>query len=524
MKHIFYYFIGAFFILFWSSCREDFNFSPSTGSLEFSKDTIYLDTVFTNIGSSTFNLKVFNRSNEDIVIPVIQLAQGENSFYRLNVDGSTGSSGALQGKRFEDVELLAKDSMFIFIETTINIQTLSTQDTQFLYTDAILFDSGSNQQQVELVTLVKDAVFIYPQRFENGFVETLTFDVDGDGVPDETNLQGRFLNDDELTFTNEKPYVIYGYAGVDSGKTLTMEAGARVHFHADSGILVTANASLNINGALSTNPVDLENEVILEGDRLEPLFENIPGQWGTIWLFNGSDNNIINHATIKNAAVGILCEGNQNSPNGKLNIRNTQIYNSSNFGILGRATSINGENVVINNSGQSSFAGTFGGKYNFTHSTLANYWNTSFRQFPSVLVNNFLVTEDNNIVTNDLDEANFNNCIIYGNSNVEFLIENETGSNFNFKFTNCLLRFNNNNLANTGNFMFSDSNFYENNVFNSNPDFKLPFENNLIIGGDSEAIGLGNITFAGQIPNDILGVNRTATPDSGAYQHIIFED
>lgn len=307
----------------------------------------------------------------------------------MNIDGGTGNSGSLQGKRFEDVELLAKDSMFIFIETTINIQTLAAQDTQFLYTDAILFDSGNNQQHVELVTLVKDAVFIYPQRFQDGFIETLTFDVDGDGIPDETNLQGRFLNDDELTFTNEKPYVIYGYAGVDAGKTLTMQPGTRVHFHADSGILVTSNASLNINGALSTSQDDLENEVILEGDRLEPLFENIPGQWGTIWLFNGSDNNNINYATIKNAAVGILCEGNQESPTGKLNISNSKIYNSSNFGILGRATSINGENVVINNSGQSSFAGTFGGKYNFTHSTLANYWNTSFRQFPSVLLNNF---------------------------------------------------------------------------------------------------------------------------------------
>ncbi|WP_334113304.1 hypothetical protein [Paucihalobacter sp.] len=524
MKHIFYIILGAFFIIFWSSCREDFSFSPSSGSLEFSKDTIYLDTVFTNIGSSTYNLKVYNRSDNDIVIPLIQLSQGENSFYRMNIDGSTGNSGTLQGKRFEDVELLAKDSMFIFIETTINIQTLSAQDTQFLYTDAILFDSGNNQQKVELVTLVKDAVFIYPQRFQDGFIETLTFDVDGDGIPDETNLQGRFLNDDELTFTNEKPYVIYGYAGVDAGKTLTMQPGTRVHFHADSGILVTAYASLNINGALSTNPDDLENEVILEGDRLEPLFENIPGQWGTIWLFNGSDNNTINYVTIKNAAVGILCEGNQESPTGKLNISNSKIYNSSNFGILGRATSINGENVVINNSGQSSFAGTFGGKYNFTHSTLANYWNTSFRQFPSVLLNNFLVDADNTIVTNNLEEANFNNCIIYGNDNIEFLLENEGNSEFNFKFTNCLLRFNNNNLANSGNYMFSDADLYENSVFNGMPDFRLPFENDLIIGADSEAINLGNSTFASQVPNDILGVNRTANPDTGAYQHIIFED
>lgn len=523
MKQLFYLFACAFLLIFWSSCREDFNFTPSTGGLEFSKDTVYLDTVFTNIGSSTYNLKVYNRSNNDIVIPIIQLAQGENSFYRMNVDGSTGNQGALQGKRFEDVELLAKDSMFIFIETTINIEALSSLDTQFLYTDAILFDAGYNQQKVELVTLVKDAVFIYPQRFEDGFIETITFDADGDGTPDETNLQGRFLTDDELTFTNEKPYVIYGYAAVDNGKTLTMQPGTRVHFHSESGLLITNGGSLQIDGALSANPDLLENEVILEGDRLEPLFSDIPGQWGTIWLFNDSNNNTINHATIKNATVAILCDGNQDDSN-KLNISNTQIYNSSNFGILGRATSITGANVVINNSGQSSFAGTFGGRYNFTHSTIVNYWNTSFRQFPSVLINNFLIDEDNNAIVNNLDEANFNNCIIDGNSNVEFLLENLDGSNFNFKINNSLLRFNNNNLSGTGNYDFSDINFYENNVFNSNPDFKLPFENQLIIGSNSAAINIGNSASANEVPNDILGVSRTSSPDAGAYQHVTVED
>ncbi len=60
-------------LLFWSSCRNDFEFSPSNGDLKFARDTVYLDTVFTNIGSSTYNLKVYNRSNNDIVIPTIRL-------------------------------------------------------------------------------------------------------------------------------------------------------------------------------------------------------------------------------------------------------------------------------------------------------------------------------------------------------------------------------------------------------------------------------------------------------------------
>src|SRR5690606_18689514 len=122
-------------------------------------------------------------------------------------------------------------------------------------------------------------------------------------------------------------------------------------------------------------------------------------------------------------------------------ITNSQIYNSSSFGILGRNTSIFGENVVINNSGLSSFAGTLGGKYNFTHSTIANYWSNSARQFPAVLLNNFILDEDNNATLADLTEANFNNCIIYGNDNPEFQLEEIEDDNviFNFKFTNCLI-------------------------------------------------------------------------------------
>jgi hypothetical protein len=519
MKRYIYFSLFVAFLMLWSSCRKDFEFSPSTGNLEFSKDTVYLDTVFTNIGSSTYNLKVYNRSNEDIVIPVVKLGLGENSQYRLNVDG-------MAGKVFENVEILAKDSLFIFVETTININNFPNPEGKYLYTDQIEFDTSANLQKVELVTLVQDAIFIYPDRDNTTkIVETLTLNVGGQ--PIETQLQGRELLPSELTFTNEKPYVIYGFAAVPNGETLTINAGARLHFHENSGLIVSEGATLNINGALSTDQIALENEVILEGDRLEPGFSDIPGQWGTIWLFDGSINNTINYATIKNASVGILSDGNPNEVNNKLTISNSQIYNSSNFGILGRNTSISGENVVINNSGQSSFAGTLGGKYNFTHSTISNYWNASSRQFPAVLLNNFVNDEDNNVILADLTEANFNNCIIYGNDNPEILLDEVENPSvaFNFKFTNCLIRFQNNNNNFTGpNYDLTNTAHYEGNIFNLNPDFKDASKNQLMIGDDSSANNQGLPLFASQVPTDILNVNRTASPDLGAYQHVTFAE
>ena len=505
--------------MLWSSCRKDFEFSPSTGSLQFSKDTVYLDTVFTNIGSGTYNLKVYNKSDDDISIPSISLVRGDASNYRLSVDG-------IAGKSFENIELQAEDSLFIFVESTIDINNFPNPDGTYLYTDQIAFDSGSNLQEVELVTLVQDAVFIYPDRDNTTkVVETLTLDIAGEMV--ETELQGRELLSTELTFTNEKPYVIYGFATVPNGEILTIEAGSRLHFHENSGIIVSNGASINVNGAFSTDQELLENEVIFEGDRLEPNFSDVPGQWGTIWLLDGSTNNTINYATIKNSTIGVLSDGNPDEASDKLTITNSQIYNSSSFGILGRNTSIAGENIVINNSGLSSFAGTIGGKYNFTHSTLANYWDAGFRQFPSVLLNNFVVDEENNATIADLTEANFNNCIIYGNDNPEILLDEIEDASvvFNFKFTNCLIRFEDNSNNFTGaNYDFDDTNKYEGNIFNLDPNFKDVNLNQLIIGDESAANGQGLASFATQAPFDILNVNRTSSTDIGAYQHITFEE
>lgn len=487
-------FLCAIILLAFSSCRKDFSAELSSGKLTFSKDTVYLDTVFTNIGSSTYNLKVYNKSNKNISVPFIGLGKGENSFYRLNVDG-------VPGKIFKNVEIMAKDSLYIFIETTIDY----SQVTNPIYTDEIIFDSGENLQEVNLVTLVKDAHFLFPSKDSNGFIETISIGKTTDG---EDIIVNGFYLEDNTTFTNEKPYIIYGYCGVPSSKTLIIEAGAKIHFHANSGLVISKNATLTING-------ELNNKVIIEGDRFEPQFREIPGQWGAIWLRAGSKNNSIKNTVIKNASAGIIADSIGNSTTPTLIIKNSQIYNSSNFGILGRETNIYGENLVINNSGQSSLACTIGGTYNFVHSTFANYWNNSFRQYPSVLINNFLTYSKNNaqiVEARDLHAANFTNCIIDGNSNIELVVDKVEGTVFNYSFKNNLLRFKE----------IVDTNHYIDNIINRNPDFKSPETSELIIGEKSDGIKKGSETGRILAPKDILGVTRTAPSDIGAYQHIIF--
>ena len=481
-----------------SSCREDFVFEPSTGDLAFSRDTVYLDTVFTNIGSSTYTLKVYNKSSKDIKIPTIQLGKGLNSKYRMTVDGMIGENNRI----FRDVELLAKDSMFIFIEVTSDVA--DANPTDFLYTDQIQFDSGDNFQKVELVTLIQDAYFIFPNRpIETGIKEKLS--INGEL----TDIVGHQLSTpEELNWTNEKPYVVYGFAFVPNGSLLNIQAGARIHFHADSGIIIDKNGALNINGTIN-------NDVVFEGDRLEPDFANTTGQW--FGIANFSNNlNTIEHLIIKNASVGIY-----NIPYGtnfyetKLNIKNSQIYNCSNYGIFSLGGIIDGKNTVINNCGQACFAGVYGGSYNFTHCTFNNEWPSS-RQY-AVYCSDYL--KDAEPPTNTIT-ANFKNCIFYGSNSNELFLE-QKGAIFNSIFQNCLTKINISSSSGIiNNPLYNSIRLEQNgNKINLNPKFKDTDKNQLNLLEGSAAIGFG--IFEPTVPEDIIGNVRTiSNTDIGAYQFV----
>ncbi len=513
LQHKTYLLLGTLLLLtIISSCRKDFDFTVSSGDLLFSKDTVFLDTVFANIGSSTYTLKVYNQENEDVLIPQIALAKGLESNYRLNVDG-------LAGKQFTDIPLLARDSLFIFVETTAGVE--ATAEIEFLDTDAILFETPNTTRRVELVTLVKDAIFLYPETLDDGMQETLV--LIGADMEETVEISGFVLEDDELVFTNEKPYVIYGYAAVPDGKTLTIQAGTRVHFHNNSGILVAPGGSLQINGELSADSEVLENEVIFEGDRLEPEFASVPGQWGTIWLTTGSMATM-NHLTLKNASVGLLVDGSPEAnatPN--LSLRNSQLYNASITNLWGRTANIVAENSVFGNSGSVSLYCNLGGDYDFKHCTIANYWSSGFRNAPSLLIDNFENLADGGSIGGDLNNASFANCIIDGNREVEFVLNSDTVNTFQFNFQSCSIKFNDRNGDFTNNplFDFDNNPNYQGTVLNPNTAFTNTAENLFSLQMESEVIGVGDPAISAQVPLDILGVERTENPDLGAFQFVL---
>lgn len=485
-------------ILAFSSCRTDFDTVASTGDLKFSKDTVYLDTVFKNIGSSTYQLKVYNRSKNDISIPVVQFKKGLSSKYRMTVDGMSGTNG----KIFKDVTLLAKDSLYIFIETTADIT--DANPTDFLYTDEIQFDSGANLQEVALVTLIQDAVFLYPNQNADGTKEKIK--IDGKDVEGFYLNENDPLNGNELLFTKQKPYVIYGYAGIPENKTVIFEAGARVHFHANSGLYVAKNASLQINGTTSTTE-KLENEVVFEGDRLEPLYSDIPGQWKSVIFEKGSTNHSINHLTLKNATTGLDFR----SPLNTVEIKNTQIYNCVEYGILAQNTKIVSENIVINYAGLASLSCVYGGDYKFAHCTFHNNWSNP--SHVAVNLSNSLTGATPE--TNPLTQATFNNCIIYGSNFNELNISKNTAAPFVYQLNNCLLKFGS---TTNPNYQFkTDTEHYNNIILNENPKFYNVSQNKFNIDKTSAAFAKGNQSYI--IAKDILGITRTSPPDLGAYQN-----
>nr|WP_315201670.1 hypothetical protein [uncultured Flavobacterium sp.] len=486
-------------LLSFCSCRSDFETVASTGDLTFSKDTVYLDTVFTNLSSSTYSLKVYNHSKNDINIPLIKFNKGLNSKYRMSIDGAQGN----QGKMFENVTLLAKDSLYIFIETTV--ESNNTTPTEFINTDQIEFDSGANLQKVELVTLVQDAILLYPNRNADGTTETLPIGNE--------KISGFYLdkNDpihgNELHFTNKKAYVIYGYAAVPEGETVIFDAGTRVYFHANSGLIVSKNSSIQINGTKSATD-KLENEVIFSSDRQQPDFAYIPGQWGTVWLQNGSNNNTIQNLTLKNATVGLLIDGNNGTT---VLLKNIQIYNCTHYGIQAKNAMIEGENIVINYTGQASLACTYGGNYKFTHSTFNNNWSSSGQM--AVYVSNY--SDGATPETKDLTGATFNNCIIYGSYSNEMILDKKSGAAFVYQFNNCLIK---SNKGKDPDYQFdTDPVHYNAIILNEDPKFFSPNSNNFNIDDSSSAFAKGNSAYL--IPLDILGISRTLPPDLGGYQN-----
>ena len=145
---IIYLFLGTLIVLF-NQCRKEHLITHNNAKLSFSTDTLLFDTLFTTIGSTTKYFKIYNPNNGKINITSIHLAQGTNSPFRINVNGDAGVL-------FENTELEENDSLFIFVEVTIDP---NNTNNPLIIEDSIIFLTNGNLQKVVLNAWGQDAYF-----------------------------------------------------------------------------------------------------------------------------------------------------------------------------------------------------------------------------------------------------------------------------------------------------------------------------------------------------------------------------
>ncbi|HAN17535.1 MAG: hypothetical protein A2X13_02965 [Bacteroidetes bacterium GWC2_33_15] len=466
MKFILKLIIPFFIFCFTFSCEKDDFYTSSDVKLKFSNDTILFDTVFTTIGSSTKKLVVKNPYTKSVQISSISLAGGETSPYRLNIDG-------LSGTKVNNIELRSKDSLYIFIEVTIDPLN---HNLPMVVNDSILFSINQKVQDVDLISWGQDVHI----------------------------LNSKIIQTE--TWINDKPYLIYNYLFVDTASTLTIEQGVKLHFHKESRMYVAG--TLVCNGTF-------ESPIIFEGDRLEKIYEDIPGQWDGIWMLPGSRDNAINFTEIRNAIIGIQVDTLASLDKPTLMLSNSKIENMTSTGLYAQGTTIEAFNTLIANCGQFTAALTLGGSYEFNHCTFANYWGYSTRSTPSVLLNNYYIDIHGNTQVRPLNKAFFGNSIIYGNKETEIILDENATGDFNYYFDHSLIKVD-------ANFNTSDPDFFENILKNEDPKFKDPYEYNYKLDTLSIAKDYGKIEIGQQFPLDINLNNRTIDngPDLGAFERV----
>ena len=462
LKTICYLLFSVLLVGSFVSCKK--NNLLSKKNLEFSVDTLVFDTVFTTVGSTTKQFKIYNKEKKTVQIDQIELMGGENSPFRMNVDGNIGTT-------LSNIRIEGKDSLFVFVEVTLDI---NSQSLPMIVEDSIRFRTNGKDQYVKLAVWGQDMYFHY------------------------SNFQQEIYDFNEGIWPNDKPHVIYGAAIVDSAKTLTIQAGTQVHLHKNS-VFYVYKSTLNIIGIPG-------NEVVFQGDRLEQDYQDVAGQYYGIY-FQEARPSTIDYAILKNGTSGVhLFSDDPSNPGYTLIMTNTIIQNQARYGVfIYSGAKVKAENCIISKNGTHALLVLEGGDFNFNHCDLLGYGSS---QNPAVGISNYF-TNYQTATTNvgSINEGIFYNCVLSGNLTTELAIDTIqlSGVNLNFDFKNCLIK---------SEIEQTDA-FYQSTYWNNDPMFTDPATYDFSFLPSSTLNGNG---FATSVVTDIFGNLRNNPPDIGAIE------
>jgi len=493
--------------LFFVSCIKEEEYATGGGvSLKFSQDTITFDTIFTTVGSITKKVVVYNEENEAVKINSVTLGAGQESYYRINVDGNPNML-------VKNIDIGAKDSMIIFVRVELD---KNNQNTPLLVQDSIILSFNGKQQFIQLLAYGQDAYYHKPKEYTflnqiTGEYQTINCSLaheNSEGADSGIEISGN-----NIIWKTDKPHVVVGTCMVTGGYTLRLQNGNKIYMANKSDITVLNQSSLNANGTVN-------EPVLFTSIRYTGRYGNISGQWNGIHLSAGSKNNVINHVRISNAIVGLTVDTCVTQPindNGffapTLKIENTQIENCSLIGLYARGAVVEGDNLIIQNTGSYSLALAMGGNYRFVYSTFANYWASNTNRTDPVLVLNDWYNAASGIkIIRPLYNAEFYNCVIYGNSfkdEIEFDLQQENTSSY--KFDHCLIKTD----------AFSNSMSFANScLFNMEPLFNDVYNNDVTPTEGSPLIGNADGIWNYTVPTDIYNNYRSTThPTIGAIEY-----
>ncbi|MDQ2177615.1 hypothetical protein [Marinifilum sp. D714] len=397
MRNILYLLFCLSCVLATYSCDNDdgLNTDPNF-RVSFSVDTLKFDTLFTGLISTTKQFKVYNKSSKKINLQEIYL-QDENSPYRLNVNGTAE-------ERFENVEIGANDSLFVFVE--VDLRPKDT-DEAVLLEDILVFNVNNNLQGVILSTWSQDVVL-----------------VEEDVV-------------DSQNWTGKRPYLLNKQISIFENAELILEEGTTVYFGKNGG--------LDIHGTIKAEG-SFEKPVYFGSSRLEELYKNVPGQWNGIHIHESSKSNRLSHFILEDGINGIQYTGN----NGDLQLAYGIIRNFTENGIAITNANLQAHDLLLVNCGDECLK-VEDGELNLFQSTLYNAWNFDIRTVPNVQIAN-----------SSTYNSNIANCIIWGTHSDEFVVSNTSG----LKVENTLLKLSKS-LQDEYASIFSDCIFNENPEFTS---------------------------------------------------------
>ena len=185
------------------ACSDDDSFTTSTSArLTFSTDSVKMDTIFSGIGSRTYDFWVYNNAGDGLRIQSVRLNKGNQTGFRVNVDGSylDSSIGAVVG----NLEVRKGDSIRVFVELTAPENGLLEPQ---LIEDQLIFKLESGiEQSVYLEGHSWDAVM----------------------------MRDVVVRSDSL-IESRRPIIIYGGLSDDSAATLTIR-NTTLYFHDGKGI------------------------------------------------------------------------------------------------------------------------------------------------------------------------------------------------------------------------------------------------------------------------------------------------